>query len=129
MKPTAPQAVTLKEVLGERSVRHVAPSEKGVICTESFHEACFIGTVTGQKCAVVNTGRVLRNGAPEKRWFFDSTPLADEAKALWTSVGLPQFGTPKDWDAMTLDERKAVTNVLTAFAGNLRLYLAHTKEP
>lgn len=121
MNPTTPSPQPFRTP--PASLRHQKRSEFGLVFTKSLHEACFIGTVTGQRGECQDTGTSTAGGAPQKRWVFKSTPEVDEAKALWGSLGLPAFGTPKDWPAMNLDEKKAIVNVVTAFAANLRVYL------
>ena len=109
-------------------LKHIPRAEYGLLFTPSLHCACFISTVTGQKPHVLRGPGVTPQGKPQIRWAYKSTHLADEAMALWNSIGLEAFGTPKDWDAMDLEERKAVTNVVTAFAANQRLFLRHCHE-
>lgn len=107
------------------TLRHQPRAEFGLVFTTSLHEACFIGTVTGERGACMDTPAKTPGGQTQKRWAFKSTPEVDEAKALWCSISLPAFGTPKDWTdaAMSADEKKAIVNIVTAFAANLRVYL------
>lgn len=104
------------------SSNHI-PTQTELIFTGSLHEATMLGTV-GVKPYKISKGPDLTpQGQPKVRWIYCGERKADEIIAYWRNQRLPEF----EWDELSKREKDIVISFVTAFAGNIKGFLAHTK--
>lgn len=93
-----------------------------IVKTKNLHLATLLGTIGAEPFKVVKGPDALSNGQLVTYWTFSSNDAIEEAVALWQTPG-----AAKDWKDLTLEERRTVVDIVSAFAGNLRGFLSTTK--
>ena len=93
------------------------------VTTSSLHLAALLGTLGAKHLKKTYGPDKTPQGQPKVRWVFESDSLTDEIAALWQKpINKVQ------WDGLTREQRDCVISVVSAFADNLKHYIAHTKE-
>ena len=93
-----------------------------IVKTKNLHLATLLGTIGAKPSKTGKGPEVLSNGQLVTWWTFESTQAVDEAVALWQSPG-----AAKDWSELTIEERRTVIDIVSAFAGNLSGFLRTTR--
>jgi len=99
------------------------PKETSLVFTGSVHEATMLGTAGVEPYKISKGPDTTPQGKDKIRWIYIGSPTADEVIAHWRNPKMPEF----DWNDLTKREKELVISFVTAFAGNIKKFIAHTK--
>jgi hypothetical protein len=99
------------------------PNQTELIFTGSVHEATMIGTVGVKPYKTSRGPDKTPQGQLKVRWIYLGDRKAEEIIAYWRNPKMPEF----EWNDLSNREKNVVISFVTAFAANIKHYIAHTK--
>jgi len=113
----------MNQTLPQAPKRPFTPVRHEFLCTGSLHLATLLATLGIKPLDIMRGPQLTPQGTPKVRWTFQASPLAEEIIHFWNNVQpSPEFSK------LTKEQRIMCVDLVSAFAGNLKHFVSHTKQ-